>query len=222
MRCIVIVGLFFLITSCRSGSKNVNSQIALNDERQIAELLLNRKSGIDLNLKPYQKTACPSDTINKSTYRKIFKGLKNIGDLDTDGNDEFVFILESLNKCEEGQSYYFSNPKIERIYTESNCCHLSSLINIGDIDEDGFLEVAEYYSSCASRYKAIVIYHLNEEFKWETLTNFSFVLNAQYDILKDFKKLFRKTSKNNLEYFEIIDVDIKGNLIASWKTLKVE
>ena len=36
-----------------------------------------------------------------------------------------------------------------------------------------------------------------------------------------FKKLFKKTSKNQLEYFEINDVNIKNELVASWKKIKI-
>lgn len=164
---------------------------------------------------------CRPITIKKADFREYHdEGMVNVGDLDGDKKDEFVFVLTPLNSCEEGDSYYFTNNNIPRIKTDSGCCHPRNILNIGDIDEDGKMEIAEYYSSCASRYKAITIYSFKKS-KWKEIKSFSFVLNDQFSIEKDFKKLFRKISKNNLEYYEISDVNGKNELVASWKQIRI-
>ncbi|RZJ54150.1 MAG: hypothetical protein EOO44_06025 [Flavobacterium sp.] len=148
------------------------------------------------------------------------EGFQNLDDLNGDGKDDSVFVLHALNYCEEGDSYYFTDNRISRILTDSNCCHPSSIINIGDIDEDGKCEIAQYYSSCASAYKSIIIYSLKKD-GWKEIESFTFMLNDKYTIDKDFKKLFKKTSKHHLEYFEISDITGDGELITAWKKIKI-
>ena len=193
-----------------------------NNENQINNLLL-KKYTIKVDLEDYQNKKCPSDTLTIEDYLEYnFKGVKDLGDLDNDGINDKLFILHPLNRCEEGQSYYFSNKKIPRIQTESNCCHLSSIINIGDINEDGKAEIAEYFSSCASRYKSITVYSLKENYEWSEIISFSFVLNDSIYIEKDFDKLFKKVSKGQLEYYEIEDLNIEGKIMAAWKKIEIK
>ena len=47
-------------------------------------------------------------------------------------------------------------------------------------------------------------------------------LNDKYSIEMDFKKLFKKISKNHLQYYEISDINLDGEIIASWKKIRVE
>jgi hypothetical protein len=183
------------------------------------------KGKFKLNISKYELEAKKKKCYPIRLQRKMFdefynEGLNNLGDLNGDKKDDSVFVLHALNYCEEGDSYYFTDNSIPRITTDSNCCHPSSIINIGDIDEDGKSEIAQYYSSCASRYKAITIYSLKNNV-WKEIKSFSFVLNDKYFIDRDFKKLFKKTSKNNLEYYEIKDIDAKGKIIASWGKIKI-
>lgn len=200
--------------------KQTTATIVTNNSRQVNEMLL-KPYGITVDLERYVDPACPADTVLTDDYLERFEGIKDLGDLDGDGIREKVFILHAANRCEEGQSYYFSNPLISRIYTTSNCCHLSSLITIGDINEDGKAEVAEYFSSCASRYKAITVYSLNDSLHWKEIVSFPFVLNDSLSIEKDFEKLFKKASRGQLEYLEIQDVSIEGHLIARWRTISI-
>ncbi|MEN2401387.1 hypothetical protein GKZ90_0016475 [Flavobacterium sp. MC2016-06] len=198
--------------------------ILSNDIQFINDSILKGKFKLDISKYEIEakKNSCLPTRLSKKIFDEFYnEGFNNLGDLDGDGKDDSVFVLTALNYCEEGDSYYFTNNKIPRILTDSNCCHPSSIIKIGDIDEDGKSEIAEYYSSCASRYKAITIYSLKND-GWKEIKSFSFVLNEKYFIEKDFKRLFRKTSKNHLKYFEISDINIKGELIASWKSITIK
>src|SRR5690606_37993135 len=130
--------LLSILISCNaSKSTQGDDKIITNNENQINKTLL-KQFNINIELEKYQNKDCPSDTLSIADYVEYnFEGIKDIGDIDNDGINDKLFILHPLNRCEEGQSYYFSNNKIPRIKTESNCCHLSSIINIGDINEDG-------------------------------------------------------------------------------------
>jgi hypothetical protein len=206
------------------------NSILSNDIQFINDSILKGKFKLDISqyeIENAKKNCFPTILKKEEFYeysleadRNSTKQFKNLGDLNGDGKNESVFILPGLGWCEEGQSYYFTDNKIPRIVTDSNCCHPESIIYIGDIDEDGNMEIAEYYSSCASRYKAITIYSIKNS-KWNEIKSFSFVLNDEYSIEKDFKKLFRKTSKNHLECYEIKDVNIENELVASWIKIKI-
>ena len=195
-----------------------------NDIQFINDSILKGKFHLDIS--KYEIEAKNKDCFPIRLHRKLFnefynEGFNNLGDINGDKKDDYVFVLHALNYCEEGDSYYFSDNNISRILTDSNCCHPGNILNIGDIDEDGNSEIAEYYSSCASRYKSISIYSLKNN-KWNLIKSFSFVLNDKYYIPQDFKKIFRKTSKNHLEYYEINDISLEGKIIASWEKVKIE
>jgi hypothetical protein len=168
----------------------------------------------------YLNQNCYPIRLNKKSQIQSFEGFQNIGDIDNDKKDDFVFVLNPLNHCEEGQSYYFSNPKTPRITTNSYCCHPQSIFSIGDIDEDGRNEIAQYFSSCASKYKSINIFTLKKN-KWNKLGKFTFTLNEKYEQFKDFDKLCKKISKNKFQFLEISDTDANGQLISEWKTIKM-
>lgn len=195
-----------------------------NDIQFINDSILKGKFKLDISKYEIEsrKKECYPIRLRKKLFDEFYnEGYNNLGDLNGDNKADSVFVLHALNYCEEGDSYYFTDNSIPRILTDSNCCHPYSILNIGDVDEDGKSEIAEYYSSCASRYKAITIYSLKES-NWKEIKSFSFVLNDKYFIEKDFKKLFRKTSKNHLEYYEISDVNMEGDLVAAWKKIKIE
>lgn len=200
-------------------SENTTEDSVLSfDQKFINEKLLN---GIyEVDIKQYLKSDCYPIRRNKMNLIQAFEGFQNIGDIDNDGKDDFVFVLPSLNYCEEGESYYFSNPKIERIYTESNCCHPYSILDIGDIDEDGANEIAQYFSGCASRYKKINIWTLRDN-KWKLIDNVQFTLNDFYEPFRDFHKLYKKKSKGIVQFLEISDVKTDGDLVSEWKTIKI-
>ncbi|OUL62153.1 hypothetical protein [Flavobacterium sp. AJR] len=250
MKKLLLIIIILSITSCKNGVEKTGTKKAFLEPNQISydwqlfaakngtskdSVLSNDiqfindsilKGKFKLDISKYEAESKIKECLPFRLKKKMFdeyynEGFNNLGDLNGDKKEDYVFVLHALNYCEEGDSYYFTDNSIPRILTDSNCCHPSSIINIGDIDEDGKSEIAEYYSSCASRYKAITIYSLKDS-EWKEIKSFSFVLNDKYFIDKDFKKLFRKTSKNNLEYYEIKDVNIEGKLIASWEKIKIQ
>jgi hypothetical protein len=199
-----------------------SDSVLANDVQFINQKLL--KGRYRVNLAPYdtiRRGFCKPEKFDSRQLIKDFEGFNNVGDLSRDGKDDYVFVLHPINRCEEGQSYYFSDPKIPRIETDSHCCHPESLFQIGDIDEDGRNELGEYYSSCASRYKAITIWSLKGG-KWKEIKSFSYVLNDKYRLFEDFNKLFKKVAKGKLSYLEISDVDVTGHLVSQWKTVAVK
>jgi hypothetical protein len=173
--------------------------VLANDVRFITHKLL--KGKYKVNLARYDTMSfCEPEKLNSRQMIKDFEGFNNVGDVNNDGKDDFVFVLHPLNKCEEGQSYYFSNSAIPRIETDSYCCHPKSVFSIGDIDEDGKNELGQYYSSCASRYKGMTIWSLKGG-KWKEITSFSYVLNDKYRLFVDFQKLFKKVAKGETFLF---------------------
>lgn len=192
--------------------------ILSSDQEFINNEILNRRFKIDLS--KYINRDCIPTRLSKEELIKKFEGFQNIGDIDRDKKDDFVFVLSPLDFCEEGQSYYFSNPDIPRIFSDSYCCHPNSIFSIGDIDEDGSNEIAQYFSSCASRYKKIIIWTLKGN-KWESIDEFTFTLNDKFEIFEDFDKLSSKVSKGVFKFLEISDIDANGNLISEWKTIKM-
>lgn len=195
-----------------------------NDIEFINNFILKRKFKLDISKYEAEgkKKECDPIRLQKKLFNEFYnEGFNNLGDLNGDKKADSVFVLHALNYCEEGDSYYFTDNSIPRISTDSNCCHPTSIINIGDINEDGKSEIAEYYSSCASRYKAITIYSLKSD-KWKKIKSFSFVLNEKYTIDKDFKKLFKKTSKNHLKYFVISDITVDDKLVTEWKNIRID
>jgi hypothetical protein len=192
-----------------------------NDTGFIHSQLLQGRFKVKLeNYDTIRRDFCFPGLLHKKNEVEQFEGFEKIGDLDNDGKDDYVFVLSPLNRCEDGESYYFSNPLIERIATDSYCCHPNSIFSIGDIDEDGSDEIGEYYSSCASRYKAITIWTLRN-LKWKEVETFSFVLNDEYEEFRDFKKLSKKIRKNLVSFLEIKDVDAEGNVIKEWRTVSI-
>jgi hypothetical protein len=224
---IVLFLIAFGLTATSGSSHALAEQhwgdsVLANDVHFINQKLL--KGRFIVNLSAYdtiRRGFCRPDKLNSREAVREFEGFNNVGDIDRDGKDDFVFVLHPLNRCEEGQSYYFSSPEIPRIETDSYCCHPKSLFSIGDIDEDGRNELGQYYSSCASRYKAMTIWSLKAG-KWKEIKSFSYVLNDKYRLFTDFNKLFKKVAKGKLSYLEISDVDVHGRLVSQWKTVSVK
>jgi hypothetical protein len=228
MRLLLLILILALISWTHRGSAvysftkvKSGDSVLSNDVRFINQELL--KGRFELNLKPYDtfsRSGCKPELLNRRETIANFEGFHNVGDIDGDKKVDYVFVLSPINRCEEGQSYYFSNSAIPRIETESHCCHPESVFSVGDIDEDGRNELGEYYSSCASRYKAITIWSFKAG-RWKEIKSFSYVLNDSYKVFKDFHKMFKKSAKGKISYLEITDVDVNGDLISNWKTVTV-
>lgn len=196
--------------------------IVSNDIFYINDSIL--KGNFKLDISRYElynkKNKCYPIRISKKTVSEFYRqGFKNLGDLNGDKKDDSVFVLYGLNSCEDGNSYYFTDNKIPRIQTESYCCHPESLFSIGDIDEDGGNEIAEYYSSCASNFKTFRIWTLKDK-KWKLIKQFGFYYNnGKYEAFKDFDKLYRKISKNKFKFLEISDMKGNGDMVKEWQTI---
>ena len=212
-------------------SKPKNS-ILSNDILFINDSILKGKFKLDISRYELEnsKKGCFPNIVEKEEFyeysleadRNSTKEFKNLGDLNNDGKNDSIFILPSLGWCEEGQSYYFTDNKIPRIETESNCCHLEGVFSIGDIDEDGGNEIAEYNSSCASNFKVFRIWTLKDG-KWKLVDDFLFFFNnGKYEAFKDFQKLYKKISKNKFKFLEISDRRANGEVVMKWKTVKME
>lgn len=191
-----------------------------NDLKFIQNSILKGKYNVDLKYFKF-KDNCPLLKYKKQELIDEFEGFQNIGDIDKDGKDDFVFVLRMINFCDNGNSYYFSNSNIPRILTESNCCHPYSIFSIGDIDEDGSNEIAQYYSSCASRFKHFNILTLKNN-QWKEIAEIDFAINNKYEQFKDFNKLYKKISKNKFQFLEISDVLANGEIVSEWKTIEMK
>lgn len=206
--------------------------ILSNDIQFINDSILKGKFKLDISRYELEnsKKGCSPNLLEKEEFyeysldadRKSTKEYKDLGDLNGDGKKDYVFILPGLGWCEEGQSYYFTDNKIPRIQTESNCCHTESVFSIGDIDEDGGNEIAEYNSSCASNFKVFKIWTLKSG-QWKLIANFLYYYNnGKYKAFKDFHKLYRKVSKNKFQFLEISDKRANGELVQEWKSVTMK
>lgn len=199
--------------------------IVSNDIFYINDSIL--KGNFKLDISRYElynkKNKCYPIRISKKTVSEFYRqGLKNLGDLNGDKKDDSVFVLYGLNSCEDGNSYYFTDNKISRIQTESYCCHPESIFSIGDIDEDGGNEIAEYYSSCTSNFKSFRIWTLKNN-EWKFVKQFGFFYNnGKYEAFKDFDKLYKKISKNKFKFLEISDMRGNGEMVKEWRTVTME
>ena len=204
--------------------------ILSNDIQFINDSILKGKFRLDISKyegqKDYKGNDCyPIIDKKKKVYENYADfGFKDLGDLNGDGKTDSVFILRPLNWCEEnhGKSYYFTDNKIPRIESDSFCCELEFLFNLGDIDEDGGNEIAEYQTSCVSRYKAVRIWTFKDG-QWKLVNTFAYVVdNGKYDIFKDFYKLYKKISKNKFKFLEISDMLADGKAVMEWKTITMK
>jgi hypothetical protein len=212
----------------RFKASNSKDSVLSNDIQFINDSILKGKFNLDISQYEVEnaKKGCLPTIVNKDDFyeysleatKESTKRFKNLGDLNGDKKNDYVFILPSLGWCEEGQSYYFTNNKIPRIESNSNCCHIESVFSIGDIDEDGGNEIAEYNSSCASSFKIINIWTLKKG-KWEQIEQIGYKTNDEYKPVEDFHKLYKKISKGKFKFLEIHDIDENGKLVKEWKTI---
>ena len=185
------------------------------------------KGILELDISKYEienkRNNCNPIMLSKKNIDEFYnQGFNKLGDLNGDGKIDSVFVLHALNYCEDGDSYYFTDNRIPRIKTESNCCHPESIFSIGDIDQDGGNEIAQYYSSCASAFKTINIWTLKNR-KWKLVSNFIFhSINGKYEAFKDFHRLYKKIAKGKFKFLEISDMKANGKPIMEWKTITMK
>lgn len=202
-------------------SKVVKSAEAMNLELIGNPLLKNYNDRITYYFSKYQSDTCDRQKDFESSLLAQFEGFKQIGDLNQDKKNDSVFVLPPMTFCEEGQSYYFSDISLPRLLTDSYCCHPVNIFSIGDIDEDGIAEVGQYYSSCASRYKALVVYSLKKD-EWRQVGHCIFDLRYSGHET-NFNNYIRKISKGKFEMLEITDLTEDRSKIGqkNWLRFKI-
>jgi hypothetical protein len=246
MKNIVLLAILFSFFACRNEVKKTSSvehksklipnksadSILSNDIKYINDSILKGRFKLDISryeLENKKKNCYPFALKKEEFYEYPIEGdlilekqIKNIGDINADGIEDSVFILPSLGWCEEGQSYYFTDNNIPRIQTSSVCCHVESIFSIRDIDEDGGIEIAEYFSSCASNFKNITIRTLKNK-HWKEVASFTYYIsNGKYEAFKDFDKLYKKVAKKKFKFLEISDRRANGEVVMEWKTITMK
>ena len=149
----------------------------------------------------YQPDTCGTFVYENRALREGFEGVKAIGEINGNNITDTVFILPTFNYCDDGDSYYFFDTTLPRLYTDSYCCHPDNLFSIGDIDEDGITEVCIFYSSCTSRFKSLIAYSLKNN-TWTQIGRCTFDIGF---MKPDKEKRVRKVGKGIFEMLEIVD-----------------
>ncbi len=164
-------------------------------------LLAHKTSLIKTLVNHYQVDTCGIIAYKDTTLKESFEGFKSIGDINGDKIIDTVFVMPPFNYCDDGDSYYFFDTALPRLYTDSYCCHPDNLFPIGDIDEDGTTEICIFYSSCASRFKSLIAYSLKNN-KWTQIGRCTFDIGF---MKPDKERRVRKTGKGKFEILEIVD-----------------
>lgn len=154
---------------------------------------------------------CGTMTYNHETLKSGFEGFKVLEHLSNRATTDTVFVVPPFNYCEEGQSYCFFDKLLPRLPTNSNCCHPDNLFVVQDIDEDGLKEIGIYYSSCASRYKSLIIYSLKRG-RWEEIGRSVFDILTQDPTKVRYENLVAKIRKGTFKICNFIDGQ------TEWKT----
>lgn len=191
---------------------NVTDSIYSSDYLYYADSIIKGHKPILCSyFRKYNNDTCFPIVYGKKQIKEGFKGFKSLGDLNNDFKDDSVFILEAINTCDNGQSYYFTDTLMPRIMPDSYCCGLSSIFKLQDINEDGISEIGIYHSSCASRYKSVIIYSLMDK-NWKKIAVADFDTFTQDPSKVKFENIVRKISKNKFEVKNFIE----GKIF--WKT----
>lgn len=107
-----------------------------------------------------------------------FNTINNLGDINNDGIDDYVIAIPVLqylknNSIEDGIRFEFSDTTIPAININVPCGHADFLFPLGDIDNDGFVELGKYYTSCVSRFKGLETITIKDG-KWQKLAQVIF------------------------------------------------
>jgi hypothetical protein len=215
---ILISFILTLLCSCKESTvDNTHNQKTTVVQKVIKDSLLNRLNdniqffgdsllnGKTILLKrlinTYQVDTCNIIAYRNSTLKEEFESIKIFGDLNSNKVADTAFVLPPFNYCDDGDSYYFFDTTLPRLYTDSYCCHPDNLFSIGDIDEDGVAEICIFYSSCVSRFKSLIAYSLKNK-TWQQIGRCTFDIGF---MKPDKEKRIRKIGKGKFEMLEIVD-----------------
>jgi hypothetical protein len=95
--------------------RRLEDSVLANDVRFITQKLLKGKYKVNLaRYDTIKRKFCRPDKLDTRQTVNGFEGPNEVGDLNGDGNVDYVFVLHPINRCEEGQSYYFSIPRTSK------------------------------------------------------------------------------------------------------------
>jgi len=165
----------------------------------------------------YVSDTCVSMIYDKQGIKDGFEGFNNIGDVNNNGKPDSVFVLDELSWCDfdHGKSYYFTDTSLPRLVSESYCAHPTNFFIMPDVDEDGIKKVGYFYSSCASRYKSLRFFRLNNG-KWQQIGVSEFDQHTQDPEKTTLSSLVRKISRNRFAAKNFYDGEIY------WDTLEIK
>jgi len=175
-------------------------------------LLKGHRAAIQNYARKYQTNTCGILTYKDSCLKANFEGVKAIKGIFINEKADTVFVMPPFNYCDDGESYCFYNKALPRLYTGSYCCHPANFFVLPDIDEDGVREISIYYSSCASRFKALKIYSLRGG-RWKEIASSTFDIDMKNPDKTQFDTMVRKISKGK---FKICDF---ANGKTEWNTV---
>jgi hypothetical protein len=181
-----------------------------------ANVLLKRHGLVFRNyIKKYQPDTCVMILRKNSELKAYFEGIRTIKGIRNNKKADTVFVVPPFNYCDDGDSYCFFDRTLPRLYTNSYCCHPRNLFVLPDIDEDGVREIGIYYSSCASRFKALRIYTLKIG-KWKEIAGSTFDIFMKDPDKVRFNTLVKKISKGK---FRICSF---ANGKSEWETVTMK
>ncbi|SFQ17585.1 hypothetical protein [Flavobacterium akiainvivens] len=218
---IILLAIVCLLFSCKKEHQvTAEKALPVDKEAALSKTLESQKGGQEADIiyvadsllkvdksilvayqEKYRADTCGYAVYGKEKLKKEFAGIKEIGDVNGDGRKDTVFLANPFNYCEQGLSYYFFDASIPRIYTDTYCVGVERFFTVPDIDEDGANEVAFYASSCASRYKWISVYSLQNG-EWTEIASVLFDILTQDPEKTNFESLVKKTGKGTFKVCE--------------------
>jgi len=200
--------------------KNINTDSLKNALKQNLHfftkyLLHGHNAVIRHYMQKYQRDSCLIITYKNSSLKAGFEGVKTIKSIRVNEKADTIFVMPPFNVCDDGDSYCFYNSALPRLYTDSYCCHPANFFVLPDIDEDGIREIGIYYSSCASRFKALVIYSLKGG-RWKEIASSTFDTFMRDPEKTQFSTLVRKISKGKFKICDFADGE------TQWKTVAIK
>jgi hypothetical protein len=179
-----------------------------------ARVLLKRHGAVIRNyIRKYQPNTCAVIAYKNSALKEDFEEPKAIKSLYGNKRNDTVIVIPPFNHCDDGDSYCFYDRKLPRLQTDSYCCHPKSLFVLPDIDEDGVKEIGIYYSSCSSRFKALIIYSLKHG-EWKEIASSTFDTFMKDPDKVQFATLVKKISRGKFKICDFADGKTKWEAIT--------